>query len=398
MAQRGYRPPRNTRNNSPIAVIAASILLIVVAAIVGWLIFGYNGAGSSTPTPGTATTTTVAVVTSPTASADPKSTATPEATATAAETPTQEATPVATPTEPPTPTPQPTPTPVVGDYGELPSADIPSGTPGARRLQLDYHLNLSLQSIPQQAPVYLLEPRTWKQADVEQLAKSLGVTGDVTDQGNGSFSASGGAGNLYISNSLVQYIAAPASSGTPTSETLPGNDALVQTARSWLIQQNLLGAAIGPGAVINRDEAQHLAQVQIKPVEPDQILSAIPSANVTLNAAGDVLEAYVRWPASMPRSTYGLRSSADLWSDASQGRGYVEIDDSSLPSGSGALSGQATITATSLAYTTAGAPETKQYLVPLVVFEGQATVDGVDNPIPIKIYVPAVGAQAAPRG
>ncbi len=396
MAQRGYRPPRNNRGNSPTAIIAASILLIVVAAIVGWLIFGYRGTGGSTPTPtGTAD---VAVVVSPTVTENSQETATPEATATEAETATPTETPEATPTEPPTPTPQPTPTPVIGDYGELPSADIPSGTPGARRLKLDYHLNLSLQAIPQQAPVYLLETRTWKKADVEQLAQSLGITGDVTDQGNGSFSASGGVGNLYISNSLVQFIATPNNAGTPTSGTLPGNDSLVQTARNWLIQQNLLGAAIGPGSVINRDEQQHLAQIQVKPVEPDQILSAIPSANVTVNASGDVLEAYVRWPASMPRSTYGLRSAADLWADASQGRGYVEIDDSSLPAGSSALTGQATITATSLAYTTAGAPETKQYLVPLVVFEGQATVDGVDNPIPIKIYVPAVGAQAAPRG
>jgi len=399
MAQRGNRPRRNTQSNSPIAIIGASVLLIVVVAIVGWLIFGYKGAGQSTPVP--VTSTSAAVVSTATPTAQPgTATATTEATPTATEAATPEATPTATEAATPVPTVAPTPTPLVGDYGELPSADIPSGTPGSGRLQLTYHLNMSLQDIPQQADVYLLQSREWTLADVQTLAKSLGITGDVQDQGNGSFRVSGN-GDLYISNNLVQYIAAGdgGQSGTPTADqSLPGNDALVQTARGWLLQQNLLGASIGPGTVVSRDEKQNIAQVQFKPVEPSDLLSVIPSASVTLNGSGAVTEAYIRWPASMPRSTYGLRSAADLWNDAANGKGYIEIDDTQLPSGTDALPGDATFTSASLAYTTAGAPETKQYLVPLVVFEGQVTVSGADAPIPIKIYVPAVGAQAAPRG
>jgi hypothetical protein len=188
----------------------------------------------------------------------------------------------------------------------------------------------------------------------------------------------------------VQYIApAGGASGTPTSGgELPDNGTLVQTARGWLLEQDLLGASIGPGAVTSRDEANGVAQVQFKPVEPDDLLSAIPSANVTIGASGAVTEAFVRWPAAMPRSTYGLRSASALWQDASSGRGYIEINN-----GGAAVSGDATITSASLAYTTAGDPGTKQYLVPLVVFAGQVS-DGT----PIKIYVSAVGAQAAPRG
>ncbi len=398
MTQRGNRPRRETQSNSPIAIVVASILLIVVAAIVGWLIFGYKGAGQTTPVP---STSPVVAVASAAATVDSStSTVTPETTIVPTTASSPEATPIETPAATPTATEAPTPTPIVGDYGELPSADIPSGTAGSRRLQLEYHLNLSLQQIPQTAAVYLLQPREWTKTDAEKLAKSLGITGAVEDQGNGSFRATGN-GDLYISNSLVQFIAprGGTSNGTPTaSQPLPSNDALVQTARGWLIQQNLLGAAIGPGTVVSRDEKQNIAQVQVKPIEPNQLLSAIPSANLTLDGSGNVREAYVRWPAAMPRSTYGLRSAADLWATATAGLGYVEIDDSLLPSGSGSLPGQVTITATSIAYTTAGALETKQYLVPLVVFEGQATVAGVDTPIPVKIYVPAVGAQAAPRG
>ncbi|HVX31228.1 MAG TPA: hypothetical protein VHA53_12175 [Nitrolancea sp.] len=283
----------------------------------------------------------------------------------------------------------PEPTPLVGDYGPLPPADIPSGSSGGGQVQLNYHLNMSLQEVPQQAPVYQLQPRVWSADDAASLTQSLGITGDVQDQGNGSFRASGN-GELYISNSLVQYIAPPGgASGTPTSGgTLPDNATLVQTARSWLLQRDLLGASIGPGSVTSRDEANGVAQVQFKPVEPDALLSAIPSANVTIGASGAVTEAFVRWPAAMPRSTYGLRSASALWQDASSGRGYIEIN-----SGGAAVSGDATITSASLAYTTAGDPGTQQYLVPLVVFEGQVS-DGT----PIKIYVSAVGAQAAPRG
>jgi len=412
MAQRSYRPPRNKRNNnSPIAITIASILLIVVVAIVGWLLFGYKGSGNNTATPtGTAVTSAAS---SPTASVAAEATttstdqATTTATASATETATVTATattevtpsPVSTATAAPTPSPVAvTPTPLVGDYGALPSADIPSGSPGAGRLQLDYHLNMSLQEVPQQAAVYALQPRVWSQSDAASLAKSLGITGAVQNQGNGSFRASGN-GELYISNSLVQYIAPPAgASATPTGSSLPANGTLIQTAHDWLVAQNLLGAAIGPGSVTSRDENSNIAQVQFKPVEPSDLLSAIPSANVTLGAGGTVTEAFIRWPSSMPRSNYGLRSAADLWSDASSGRGYIEVDDSALPSGSSALTGTATITATSIAYTTAGNPESKQYLVPLVVFEGQVTVQGAGAPIPIKIYVSAVGAQAAPRG
>lgn len=409
MAQRSYRPPRNRRRkNSPVPIVAASIALIVVIGIVGWLLFGYHGDanGDATPTAlaaaSAATTPTAPVVaqaTIPGATAtagavvSPTQTSTPSATDSTA-------TPVATSTTTvePTPTTAPVPTPLVGDYGSLPSADMPSGSGDSGRLQLDFHLNMSLQEIPAQAAVYSLQQRVWSSADASSLAKELGITGDVQDQGGGSFRVSGN-GDLYISNSLVQYIApTPGASATPTDQQLPSNDALVQIGHDWLVQQNLVGAEIGSGSVTTRDETHNIAQVQFKPVEPDDLLSATPSANVTIGGGGIVTEAFVRWPASMPRSNYGLRSASDLWSDASGGIGYVEVDESALPSGSGALTGEATITAASIAYTTAGDPETQQYLVPLVVFEGQATVQGVDAPIPIKIYVSAVAAQTAPRG
>ncbi|MBX6342928.1 MAG: hypothetical protein IRY97_10755, partial [Thermomicrobiaceae bacterium] len=228
-----------------------------------------------------------------------------------------------------------------------------------------------------------------------RLAQSLGVDGDVVDQGGGSFRVSG-SGSLYVSGDLVQYVAAP--SGTPTAGKLPADDDLVQTARSWLLNHNLAGADIGPGSVIGRREDLGRAVVVVKPVEPSPILSETPSASVTVTASGAVAEATIRWPAALKKATYGLRGPEDLWSDASNGRGYVDIDPSQLPPGNGQVKGTVTITGADLAYTTAGAAGTRRYLVPIVAFKGQARIEGASGPIPVTIYVQAVGAQAAPRG
>lgn len=259
-------------------------------------------------------------------------------------------------------------------------------------MNLDYRLNLSLQDVPQSATVYQINPRKWTKDEVAALAKSLGITGAVSDQGGGAFAASGN-GQLEVSPTLVQYVAAR-NAATPAAGSLPSNDAAVQAARSWLIQHNLVGGNVGSGAVVARDEAAKQVQVRIKPAEPENLLSATPSATVTVGPGGAILEASSRWPGSLQRSSYGLRAPEELWSAAKSGQGYIEVNPDALPSG--ALSGTATITGASLAYTIAGAPDGTQYLVPLVVFSGQANFGG--GAVPIKIYVPAAGAQSAPRG
>jgi hypothetical protein len=285
---------------------------------------------------------------------------------------------------------------VVGDYGELPPGDLPSGSSVPVRLDLDYSLAMSLQQVPKDAPAYLLQARSWNKEQATALARALGITGDVVDQGGGSFRVTGG-GDLYISGNLVQYIGGQ-NPATPSTGSLGSDDALVQAARAWLIRYNLVGSNPGSGTVVSRDDAARQALVRIKPAEPQSILSAIPSATVSLGPGGAVVEANVRWPGSLQRSNYGLRSAEDLWNDASQGRGYIEIPAESLPAGSGAVSGTVSVTAAGLAYPTAGNPEDQQYLVPLVVFSGHATISGASGQVPVRIYVPAVEAQAAPRG
>ena len=135
-----------------------------------------------------------------------------------------------------------------------------------------------------------------------------------------------------------------------------------------------------------------------KPVDPDKILSAIPSAAVTIGTDGNVLEANVRCPASLRKASYTLRSADALWADASAGRGYVDIDPQLLPGGTNQLMGTATARSVSLAYTVDGTTSTKQFLVPLIVFQGEAKINGVDAPVSVLIYVQSVNQQAVPRG
>lgn len=403
----GGRPP-----TSPVPIIAATALLLLVTATVGWIIFGSVGEDdpvaptvspvsrtgtSATPLPiaggqsGTPTSASSTATTTPGGG-----TATPRATA--APTGTSPATAAATaPAAQPTPTPVPRTTPAVGDFGELPPGDVPSGSSVPRPLELEYTLNMNVNQIPKSAPVYQLDARTWTQQEAANLAKALGITGAVQDQGGGSYRVSGG-GDLYISSGLVQYIAGPASAATPDTGRLAPNDTLIQAARTWLTRHNLAASNVGSGVVVSRDESAGQALVRIKPSQPETILSAVPSATIALSGSARVVEANVRWPGAMPSSSYGLRSGAEMWEDVLRKRGFVEIPADSVPGGSGALTGQVSITGVSLAYTTAGLPGEDQYLVPLVVFTGQANLTGGSAPVPVKIYVAAVGAQTTPRG
>lgn len=369
-------------------MLLAGGVILFVSVIVLVLIFTSGGAADAPETP------TVAAVATPSETAEP---ATPPADDPATPSPTTEPTVTATPTETPTPTPEPTPeptpTPVVGDFGPLPPAEVPSGNSASRALNLDYRLDMSLQLVPQTAPVFQMLPRSWTEEEVAALAENLELTGEVVDQGGGSFRVSGN-GSLYISGNLIQYTAAQI--GTPVAAPLPTDDVLTQAAHTWLVNHGIIGADGGPGRVVDRNEDAGIALVVVKPVEPQGLLTAVPSAAVTIAADGSVVEANVQWPEALMRSEYGLRDAADLWSDVQTGRAYVEIDAGALPDG--AVNGTMTATSADLAYTLAGSPATTQYLVPLVVFAGQADIEGADGPIPVKIYVRSVAAQTSPRG
>lgn len=391
----------------------AAALLLVVVIIVALIASGGDDEDDSDDTE---TALDASAIATETAEAESDvQTPTPEPTTTDEGTPTPEVTvtetgedtltPTPTPTlvaasEAPLPTATPVPQqpapespPLVGDFGELPPGDMPSGSP-AEALNLQYNLNMSLQAIPSQAAVYQIQRRQWTLDSVQTLASRLGIEAGVVDQGGGSFRAEGESGSIYVNPTTIQYVR-PGSGAAPE---LPGNEALVQMARTWLTENGLTGADVGSGQVLDRDENTGRAFVLLKPVEPAEIISATPSAGVTVRGDGVVTEASINWPGSLSASTYGLRSAENLWADAIQGRGFVDINANNLPAGFQGASGTVTISNGGIAYTIAGNPQGNQYLVPVAVFSGTANIDGASEPVPVRIYVQAAAAQAVPRG
>lgn len=325
---------------------------------------------------------TETAVTTPTASEAAPTAEDAGPTATAAEAPT------GTPTAEPTPTSEP---PAVGEFGELPPVEIPSGGL-TRSLRLQYQLGVSLDTAPTEGAVYQLVWKTWSAAEVAALGSNLGIQGKAADLGGGSFRLEGTGGSVFISPAATQVVRSTA----PVTSALEDDATLIANARAWLLNNGLVSADIGAGAVQSRDEAAARASVYFKAAEPTPLLAAYPSARVTIGPAGEVLEAYIKWPGGYQAATYQLRAPDALWNAAQTGQAFIEADLSGVP-GSGPLTGTLTVTSISLAYSVASGA-TGDYLVPVIVFSGEARLTESDASVPVSIYVPAVAGQAAARG
>lgn len=410
--QRQQARPRNRRTQSTwksyaLPAVGAAAVLLVVGLIAVILASGGDDGGDEdeglavaddTPTPTLAPEgddeAEDEAENTPTPTQAPVDEESPEGTPTPQPATEEQSDSTPTPAPEPTPEPEPTPQPLVGDFGELPPGDMPSGSP-ADALNLEYRLDMSLQALPTEATTYRVQRREWTGEQFQTLVDQLGIDGEVVDQGNGSFQAEGSSASVYVNNTVVQFIR---SETGESSDELPENEQLTQMARNWLTENGIAGADIGQGQVLNRNEASGQAFVQIKPVEPPNIISATPSAGITIRGDGVVTEAMINWPESLQASNYGLRSAEELWNAASQGRGFVDIDVNNLPPDFQGSSGTVTVTNASIAYTIAGSQQGEQYLVPVAVFSGTTTLEGSDAAIPVDIYVEAVSAQASPRG
>jgi hypothetical protein len=343
----------------------------------------------STPPAGlAAATASITAATATAGSSDASATQPPDGPATEQAVPTVEL----EATEQSPPDEAPTEEPVIGEFGELPPPQLVSGGL-ARPLTLQYQLDVSLATAPTSAPVYLLLWPDWSVDGAAALAASLGIDGEVVDQGGGSYQASGSTGDLFIAPGVVQYI----SGVGPPDGTIDNDGSLIATARQWLLDTGLVGADVGDGSILGRDEASQRAVVAFKPIDPSPMLAFVPSATVTLGPGGVVREANVRWPDNYAVSDYGLRSVDELWNEVLAGEGAIEADLTVVP-GEGALTGTLTVHTISIAYSYAGSPAGDEYLVPLMVFSGDARLGEFDLSVPVSIYLPAVFGQAAPRG
>jgi hypothetical protein len=281
--------------------------------------------------------------------------------------------------------------PFVGDFGTLPPAQIVSGGL-SRSLSLDYELATSLGNAPASAPVYLLEFPAWAESDVALIADNLGLDGSV-EGGPGNYQVVGSTAEIYFSGPTIQYVY------TGSLPELPlGDDAnVVQAASDWIYANGFISGDIDGGVIIGRDDDAGRAVVLFRPADVSPVLSFVPSATVTIGPGGSVVEARIRWPSNYVGSEYGFWSGDTLWNRVLAGQGSVEADLSAV-GGSGALSGVMTVDSVSVAYSYAGSPDGDEYLVPLVVFSGEAVINETGDVIPVSIYVAAIAGQATPQG
>lgn len=281
--------------------------------------------------------------------------------------------------------------PLVGDFGTLPPAQVVSGGT-SRTLNLDFELATSLSNSPSSAIVYLLEFPAWTESDVESLAANLGLDGEV-EGGPGNYQVFGSTAEIYFSGSTIQYVY----TGTLPDLELGSDSAVIQSASDWIYANGFIGGDLDGGAVIGRDDEAGRAVVLFRPADVSPVLSFVPSATVTIGPGGTVVEARIRWPSDYIGSEYGLWSGDTLWNRILAGQGSVEADLSGV-AGSGALSGTMAVYEIWIAYSYAGSPGSDEYLVPLVVFSGEATINETGDVVPVSIYVPAVAGQSTPQG
>lgn len=348
---------------------------------------------------------------SPTASAPPPATTTPvppteteeaveptatsEATEVETEPPATEAPDVQEPTTAPTseveaPA-EPTEEPASGEFGQLPAPQLPSGG-ASTTLSLDYQLGLSLENLPAAGTVYQIG---WPVLTIDQaqaMADQLGIQGEVAQLGNGTFEVSGEAGYLYISPLETVYQSSATGEGAAPTES----EAL-SVALQWLLSTGLVGDNNDGGVVIATDDATGNIVTRFQPAEPSPILSPIPGATVTVGAGGTVVEAQIHWQNTFSASDYGFSAPINLWEAVASGQGYLEADLSGVDASSG-LTGTATMTSYSIAYTIAGGPSIGHYLTPVIVFEGTARIDQTGAEVPVSVSVSAVYDQAGSSG
>jgi hypothetical protein len=296
-------------------------------------------------------------------------------------------------TEPPTATPE------GGGNGtevtpELPAPDIPTSNQQGYTFKLEAAIRTDLDALPKEQVVYeLIRPETSKE-EAQKIADRLQIAADVEDKGGGVFEATG-TGQVFVSPDVIQYF----SLENVGDGDLPTDDEAVAFAREWLRLTGLLPPDLGDARIASRSAESQRLVVQFQPDEPKSILSAYPSITVTLGPKGTILEASLRWGTIERRDLYQLRPASEAWAEVKSGQAFLDVSlpEDEAPAGS-EVTGRVTYSGVELAYTTAGPPGGKQYLVPVYVFTGRIRPEGSEKTYPIRAYVTALANSGAPVG
>lgn len=266
----------------------------------------------------------------------------------------------------------------VEPFGTLPPvAPVPDGAPPPA---LIYKLSGPLTGGAPRADVFNIAWPPPNAAQVDELARRLGLTGPVRQPKAGMYTVDGN-GQLSVDAKATVY-APPATAATTNS--LPNDRTAISSARSWLAARNLLPADVGPASVRRNGDT---LDVIFHPKALPDILSDTPGIRVRIGMGNVVQEVERAWPNELLPGAYDLISLDEAWQQAQQ-QGMVDFHPPSglaVPPNATAL-----INNVSLAYGFASDKNGKDFLQPLYVFNGSVAIPGQSAGVDIRIAVPAV--------
>jgi hypothetical protein len=280
-------------------------------------------------------------------------------------------------------------------FGRLPALAMPGDGGFGPRWSLAYERAGDLGALPASADVHRL---IWPEFDAEtvlDLSRRLGLGGAVATLGPGAYQVEDGEqGRLYVAHGRVLF----SRPGTPTT-TAPDPDRAIEQARQWLDERRLLPADAGPPSARPLPEST-LVAVVFTPREPRLLITPEPSLTVTLDGRGEVRQLDALWPAERQIAAYPLAGIDAAWEAARRGDGYVELDADLGVAPGQRLTGRLRVSGAVIGHALAGGPDAAEaaYLEPVYVFAGVAHLDGLAEPLPCRVYVPALRDYPWPRG
>lgn len=244
---------------------------------------------------------------------------------------------------------------------------------------LTYKLSGPLTGGAPRADVFSIAWRSPSAAQVDELARRLGLTGPVRQPKAGMYTVDGN-GRLSVDAKVTVY--APPAVATGTSG-LPDDRTAISGARTWLASHDFLTADVGTADVQRNGET---LDVVFHPKALPDILSDKPGIRVRIGPGTVVEEVQRAWPNELLPGAYDLIPLDEAWQRA-QERGIVDFRPPTslvVPPNATAL-----VNNVSLAYAFASDKNGKDFLQPVYLFSGTVVIPnqpGVD----IRIAVPAV--------
>jgi hypothetical protein len=276
---------------------------------------------------------------------------------------------------------------------QLPAVDLPTMNEMGYTFQVDSAWDGS-GSTPQELPIYQYTGKTYTEDEVKAIADTLKIGGDITSQGEGTFTVTGD-GSIFTTPGMLQYT----SSAEAPDEDVPSDDESIATAREWLRTTKLLPANSGDGTIIARIDSPARKVVSFQPSAPTPILSTTPGVTVTVGPGGTVLEARISWANITEGDMYRLRGEEDAFGMIESRQSYLDLTlpQEDFPQGT-VVKGSASYGQVSIAWATSGVQGDAQYLQPVYVLTGTFTAEGSDATYDITAYVPAIVTSLQPVG